>query len=99
MPAASGFAVRSRRQKRVNRGDPRAVEVTCEIGTLELEQTRADSGAELAGGTVGVGDHEQRIDVEPVVGDRTAESLHEHGRLAGTGAGRHERRAACVDGG
>ena len=81
----------------VNRRDPGAVEVTGEIGTVELEQARADPGAQLAGGAVGVGDHEQRVDVEAVVDDRAGESLDEDGRLAGAGARGDERRAACLD--
>ena len=100
-PRVDAGCERVRRQEpaaeAVNRRDPGAVEVAREIGPLELEQARADPRAELAGGTVGVGDHEQRVDVEAVVDHRAGEPLDEHGRLAGAGAGRDEGRAAGVD--
>ena len=81
----------------VDRRDPGAVEVAREIGPLELDQAGADPRAQLAGGTIGVGDHEQRVDVEAVLDDRPGEALDEDGRLPGAGAGRDERRAAGLD--
>ena len=81
----------------MDRGDPRTVEVAREIGPLQLDQAGADPPAELAGGTIGVGDDEQRVDVETVLHDRPGEPLYEHRRLAGAGAGRDERRAAGLD--
>ena len=81
----------------VDRRDPGAVEVAREIRTLELEQPRPDPRAKLPGGAIGVGDHEQRVDVEPVVDHRAGEPLDENGRLPRARPGRDEGRAAGVD--
>ncbi len=81
----------------VDRGDPGAIEVAGQIGTVELEQARADARPQLPGGAIRVRDHEQRVDVEPVLEHRTGEPLDEHGRLAGAGARRDERRAPRLD--
>ena len=82
----------------MDRRDPGAVEVAGEIAQLELFEAGPDPGAQLAGRTIGEGDHEQRVDVEPVLDDRAGKSLHENRRLAGAGAGGDEGRAARLDG-
>ncbi len=81
----------------MNRRDPGAVEVAREVRTVELEQARSDPCAQLPGGTIRVGDDEQRIDVEALLRDRICKPLHEHGRLSGPGAGRDEGRTARID--
>ena len=81
----------------VDRGDPGAVELEREVGTAPLEQSGADAGAQLAGGPLRVRDHEQRVDVEPVVHDGPDESLDEHGGLARARARRHEDRPVRLD--
>ena len=81
----------------MDRRDPGAVEIAGEIGAIELEQTCPDPGTELAGGAIGVGDHEQRVDVEAVVDDRAGKSLDEHGRLPRSRTGRDEGLAAGID--
>jgi hypothetical protein len=81
----------------VNRRDPSAVELPLEVVSSELVQSPADPPAQLAGGALGVRDHEQRVDVEPALADRLAEALDDHGRLAGAGAGRDEDDALLLD--
>ena len=49
------------------------------------------------GGPLRVRDHEQGVDVEPVLDDRAHEPLDEHGRLAGAGAGCHEHAPVRLD--
>ena len=63
----------------------------------DLAEARADPSAQLAGGTLRVGDHEHRVDVEPALADRLGEPLDEHGRLAGAGARRDEDLPARRD--
>ncbi len=70
----------------VDRGDPGAVEGAREVVPAELGESRPDPAAELACRALGVGDHEQGLDVEPAVADRLHEALDEHRRLAGAGA-------------
>ena len=83
----------------VDRRDPGAVELTGEVVPAALGERRADPGAELAGGTARVRDHEDRVDVESAIADRADDSLDEHGRLAGTCAGGDEHLSARLDGG
>ncbi len=66
----------------VDRGDPGSVELEREVGAAPLEQGGADAGAQLAGGPLRVRDHEDGVDIEPVLHDGPDESLHEHGGLA-----------------
>jgi hypothetical protein len=61
--------------------DPGAVERPGEVVAADLVQARADAAPELTRRALGVGDHEQRLDVEPALADRLDEALHEHGRL------------------
>ena len=81
----------------VDRGDPRAVELEREIGAAPLEQSRADAGAQLAGGPLRVRDHEDGVDVEPVVHDGPDESLDQHGGLARARPRRDEHVPVRVD--
>ena len=77
--------------------DPGAVELAGEVGPPELDEPRADPRPQLAGGLLGVGDHEDRVDVEAALADGAREALHEHGRLAGAGAGGDEDDAVGLD--
>ena len=77
--------------------DPGRVEITHQIVAAELQQPLADPPAQLTGGALGVGDHEDRIDVHAALADRAAEALDDHGRLAGAGARRDEDDALLLD--
>ena len=77
--------------------DPRGVELAREVVAAELEQALADPAAQLAGGALGVGDHEDRVDVHALLADRAAEALDDHRRLAGPGARRDEDDALLLD--
>ena len=68
-----------------------------QVVAAELEQPLPDPAAQLAGRALGVGDHEDRVDVEPALADRAAEALDDHRRLAGAGAGRDEDDALLLD--
>ena len=70
------------RAEPVDRRDPRAVELAREVVTAARVQRRADARAQLAGRLAGVGDHEHRLDVEPLLADGADEALDEHRRLA-----------------
>ena len=81
----------------VDRRDPRGVELPCELGAAGLDEPPADAVAQLACGAFGVGDDQERVDVEPALADRLDEALHEHRRLPGSGAGRDEDDAGRFD--
>src|SRR5215218_1592407 len=81
----------------VNGRDPRAVQLPFEVVPAELVQPPADPTAQLAGRTLGVGDHEQRVDVEPALADGLAKALDDHSRLAGPRARGDEDNAALLD--
>ena len=81
----------------VDRRDPGAVELERELGPTQLEQPSADPCPQLARGALRVGDHEQRLHVEPLVDHRAHEPLHEHGRLAGARPRRDEDVPAGLD--
>src|SRR5215216_3003907 len=77
--------------------DPRAVELALEVVAAELVEPPADPAAQLSGGALGVGDDEQRVDVEAALADRFAEALDDDGRLAGPRARRDEDNPALFD--
>ena len=81
----------------VDRRYPGPVELERQIGAFALQQTLADPGAQLAGGALGVRDHEQRLDIEAIVDDGADEPLDEHRRLAGPGPGSDEHAAGRLD--
>ena len=82
----------------MDRRDPRAVERAGEIGPAPFDETRADARSQLSRRLLGVGDHEDGLDVDALVADRAREALHEHTRLPGPRAGGHEHDSARVDG-
>src|SRR6185312_15067313 len=81
----------------VDRGDPRPVELAREVWTSTLDESRTDPAAQLAGRLLGVGDHEDRFDVDALVADGTRETLDEHLRLARPGSGRDEDEPTRID--
>ena len=81
----------------VNGGDPGAVELAGEIVPPALAERVADAGTQLSGRALGVRDHEDRADVEPLVADGADEALDEHARLPRARAGGEEDAAARVD--
>ena len=81
----------------VDRRDPGAVQLACQAVLAQLQQARSDARAQLAGSAVGVGDDEDRADVELAVADGAREALDEDGGLAGACAGRHEDEPVGVD--
>ena len=83
----------------VDRRDPGAVELTRQVEPAPLGERPPDPGTQLTCGLARIGDHEHRVDVEPFVTDGRDEALDQHRGLAGTGPGRHEDLAACLDGG
>ena len=81
----------------VDRRDPRAVELAREVVPAAPREGCADPRPQLARRAARVRDDEDRVDVEPALGDRADDPLDEHGRLAGTGAGRDEDLAPRLD--
>ena len=81
----------------MDRRDPRAVELAREVVSAALGERRADPRAQLARGPARVRDHEDRVDVEPALGDRADDALDEHGRLAGSGPGGDEDLSPGLD--
>ena len=81
----------------VDRRDPRAVELACEIGATGLEEPRPDARPELARGALGERHDEDRADVDAAL-HGPDEALDDDGRLAGAGARGDEHRPAGVDG-
>jgi hypothetical protein len=81
----------------VDRGDPRAVELTGQVRPPALAKRSADARPQLACCLSRVGDDEDRVDVDASVADRAHVALDEHGRLPGPGAGRDEHRALGLD--
>jgi hypothetical protein len=69
----------------VDRRDPGAVELPRQLGTAELGQAPANPTPQLRGRAVGVGDHEDRADVDAGV-DCAREALDEDRRLPCPGA-------------
>src|SRR5439155_14712407 len=86
------------RAEPVDGGDPGAVEPACEIVAAAVLQSGPDAGAQLARCLARVGDHEQRLDVEPLLTDRAHEALDEHRRLARPRTGGDEDLARRFDG-
>jgi hypothetical protein len=78
----------------VDRRDPRAVELEREVRAPPLEQPFANPPPQLPRGALGIGDHEERLDVEAVVDDGADEPLDEHCGLARTRA-RCDEHAPC----
>ena len=81
----------------MDRRDPRRVEVAREVVALELVQPAPDPPAQLAGRTLGVGDHEDRVHVEPALADRAAEPLDDDRGLAGARTRRDEDDTRLLD--
>ncbi len=81
----------------VDRRDPGAVELEREIGPPALDQPLADPRPELARRALRVGDHEERLDVEPVVDDGPHEALDEDRRLSGACSRGDEDAARRLD--
>ncbi len=97
IPTANGCARRSLAQK------PWMVEIhapsssRASSGRPRVDERRPDPGAQLASRLARVGDHEHRVDVEPLLADGADEALDEDGGLARAGAGRDEDLAARLD--
>ncbi len=81
----------------VDRGDPRPVELTGEIGPPARGEGGTDARTQLPCGLARVGDDQDRADVEPLVAHGANEPLDEHRRLPRAGAGGHEHLAARLD--
>ena len=81
----------------VDRRDPAAVEVACEIVALRLHEPLPDPRAQLAGRTLRVRDDEDVVDAQPALADGLHKPLDEHRRLARPGAGRDEDHARLLD--
>ena len=81
----------------VNRGDPRRVELTGEVGPPALAQRGSDARAELTRSLPRVGDDQDRVHVDAALADGTHVALDEHRRLAGAGASRDEHRPLRLD--
>ena len=81
----------------VNRRDPGAVELACEVGTAALAQRGPDARPKLAGRLARVGDDEDRLDVDAAIADRAHVALDENRRLSRSRAGGHEDRAFGLD--
>ena len=81
----------------VNRGDPRAVESTREIGAPSLDEPGTDTAPQLARRLLGVGDDEDRLDVDALVADGAGEALDEHTGLPRACARGDEHQSARVD--
>ena len=77
--------------------DPGAVERAGQIGPPALDELGTDACAQLARRLLGVGDHQNRLDVDAFVADRACEALDEHPRLARACAGRDEDEPAGVN--
>ena len=81
----------------VDRRDPGSVELTREVVPAAPGEGCANPRAQLAGGAAGVGDDEDRVDVEPAVADGAHHALDEHRRLAGAGTGGDEDLSSRFD--
>jgi hypothetical protein len=66
--------------------------------TLELVQPAPDPSAQLSGRPLGVGDHEDRVHVEPALADRADVALDQDRGLPGARAGGDEivRAGQCA---
>ncbi len=81
----------------MDRRDPRAVELAREVVAAAVGQGSANPRAQLARSAARVGDHEDRVDVEPALCDRADDALDEHRRLARAGAGGDEHLSPRLD--
>ena len=81
----------------VDRRDPRAVQLACQIVAPELGEPLPDSSAQLTGSPLGVRDRQHRVDGQAAIADRSHEALDEHRRLARPRACGDEDEAARVD--
>ena len=81
----------------VDRRDPRAVELPCEIGATGLKEPCPDARPELARRALGERHDEDRADVDATL-DGPDEPFDDDSRLARAGARRDEHRPAGVDG-
>ena len=89
-PGCERIALQQAQAETVDRRDPRAVELAREILSPALSECGANARAQLACRAARVRDHEDRVDVEPAVADRTYEALHEDSRLPGPRSRRDE---------
>src|SRR5207237_3851452 len=80
----------------VDRRDPRCVEVAREVAPAEADEPLADPAAQLTGRTLGVGDDEDRVDVDAAI-ERPDEALDQHRRLARPRAGGDEDEPTGLD--
>jgi hypothetical protein len=81
----------------VDGGDPGSVEPARELDPAARDEGLADARTELAGRLPRIGDHEHRLDVEPLVAHGPNEPLDEHRRLPGPRSRRDEHLAARRD--
>ena len=81
----------------VDRRDPCTVELAGELGPSARDESSANPRAQLGRGLAGIGDHEHRLDVEPLVADSAHESLDEHRGLPRARSRRDEDLTARLD--
>lgn len=89
-PGLEGVRLQKSQAEPMDRRDPGAVERASEIVSAELVQPSADPAAQLACSAFGVGDDEERFDVEPAVAHSLHVALDENRCLACPGTGRDE---------
>ena len=97
-PGRERVLAKEPRAEAVNRRDPGAVELARQLRPAELGEPSADSRAQLGGRAVGVGDDEDRADVDAGF-DRADEALDEHGRLPRPRPGGDKDEPGRADGG
>src|SRR4029078_8013014 len=83
----------------VNRRDPCAVQLPCEVGSAALAQGGPDPGAQLARCLTRVGDHEDRLDVDASLATGPDVALDEDRRLTRARARGNEDRPVGLDSG
>ncbi len=96
-PGLERVRAQQARAEAVDRRDPGAVDLACEIAPPELTESLADSLLQLPGGSFRVRDHENRSRPETAIARRANVSLDEHRRLARPSTGRDEDDAGLLD--
>ena len=81
----------------VDRGDPGAVELACEVRPPALSQSGPDARSQLPGRLARVRDDEDRLDVDAAIADGAHVALDQNRRLPGSRAGGHEHRPVGLD--
>ena len=81
----------------VDRRDPGGIELSCELEATRVDELLRGCGRGAPAARLGVGDDEQRVDVEPALADGLDEPLDEHRRLPRSRSGRDEDDARRLD--